>query len=68
MMSAQSQTICPRCHLGRLSSWDELTEEQREVVLRLPASADHTLEERQMIHRWCTTCWHEETENSPEDA
>jgi hypothetical protein len=51
---------CPRCGEGRLRSWQELDDEEREVVRRLPASADYTPDERRARHRWCTRCWHEE--------
>jgi hypothetical protein len=40
-------------------TWEELTDEEREVVKRLPASADYTIEERKRSHRWCTRCWNE---------
>lgn len=52
---------CERCGEGRLRSWQELTEEEREVTRRLPASADYGEEERRRRHRWCTRCWHEAT-------
>ncbi|HEX8097315.1 MAG TPA: hypothetical protein VF507_04740 [Pyrinomonadaceae bacterium] len=51
---------CPRCGEGRLRHWRELDEEEREVVRRLPASADYALEERAARRRWCPLCWHEE--------
>jgi hypothetical protein len=50
---------CSRCGEGRMRSWDELTEEEREVTRRLPAYADYNPEERSQRHRWCTRCWHE---------
>jgi hypothetical protein len=40
-----------------MKGWTELNGEEREVVKRLPASADYSLEERQESHRWCTRCW-----------
>lgn len=52
---------CPRCGEGLLRSWQELTEEEREVVRRLPASGDETLDERRTRSRWCTRCWYEAT-------
>lgn len=67
-MSIQSQTQCPRCGVSRLLGWEELNEEQREVVRRLSASADYSSNERQTTHRWCTNCWYEETESSPFEA
>jgi hypothetical protein len=42
-----------------MRSWDELTEEEREVTRRLPANTDYSPEERRARHRWCTRCWHE---------
>jgi hypothetical protein len=57
---------CPRCHERGLKSWPDLTDEEREVVKRLPASAEYSLEERQSQHRWCTRCWYEETSASAE--
>ena len=50
---------CPRCDKPRLKSWAELTDEERQVVERLPLSADYSLAERQSTHRWCTRCWYE---------
>jgi len=50
---------CLRCDKPVLKSWDELNDEEREVVKRLPASADYTIEERKATHRWCTRCWNE---------
>ncbi|HEV7374289.1 MAG TPA: hypothetical protein VGN95_06210 [Pyrinomonadaceae bacterium] len=67
-MSDQFQTRCPRCGMGRLLGWDELNDEEREVVRRLPASADYSVGERQRMHRWCTNCWYEEIESQPADA
>lgn len=57
---------CPRCGEGRLRAWRELDEEEREVVARLPASADYTIEERSLLHRWCPVCWYEAMSNEPE--
>ena len=54
---------CPRCG-GRLESWTELGEEEREIVRRLPASADYNPEERKTLHRWCVRCWYEESAGS----
>jgi hypothetical protein len=48
-----------------LRSWSELSDEDREIVKRLPATADYSLEERQARHRWCTRCWFEDSGGSP---
>lgn len=61
------QQKCPRCEKRGLKSWTELNDEEREVVKRLPMSADYSLSERQTSHRWCTRCWFEDT-GSPTEA
>ena len=58
MMEFRNQ--CPRC-AGHLRGWSELGAEEREVVKRLPASAEFSLEERKASRRWCTRCWYEES-------
>jgi hypothetical protein len=65
-MSFQHQDNCPRCGEGRLRSWRELGAEEREVVRRLPASTDFTLEERITAHRWCSRCWNETASSKSE--
>ena len=57
---------CPRCSAARLRAWDELTDDEREVVRRLPADAP--LAVRAARRRWCARCWHEETGDAPRDA
>jgi hypothetical protein len=52
---------CPKCGEERLRTWDELSDEEREVVRRLPGSADYKISERQAMHQWCTRCWYEST-------
>jgi ribosomal protein L32 len=61
LMNDQDGERCPRCGEGRLRRFDQLSEEEREVARRLPASADYASGERQTMHRWCTKCWYEET-------
>jgi len=51
-----------------MRNWDELSDEEREAVKRLPASADYSEKERQAMHRWCVRCWHEETESEAQDV
>ncbi|HSL55669.1 MAG TPA: hypothetical protein VK868_14800 [Pyrinomonadaceae bacterium] len=50
---------CPKCGKPGLKTWFELDAEEQEVVKRLPASVDYSLEERKTLHRWCTRCWNE---------
>ena len=63
-----TKDTCPRCKAFRLRAWEELTGEEREVVRRLPASADYRIEERAARHRWCVRCWHEEVRGAGCDA
>jgi hypothetical protein len=51
---------CLRCDKPGLKTWDELSDEEREVVKRLPTSADYSIEERKASHRWCARCWNED--------
>jgi hypothetical protein len=51
---------CPRCGGYAMRGWSELTDEEREVVRRLPASADYSVAERTARHRWCARCWYED--------
>jgi ribosomal protein S27AE len=51
---------CPNCYEGVLLGWHELSDDEREVVKRLPGSADYANEERESLHRWCTRCWYED--------
>jgi len=50
---------CTRCGEGTIKSWSELSDEEREVVKRLPAAADLEGEELQTMPQWCTRCWYE---------
>ena len=54
-----TESRCPRCHEGVMRTWEELSDEEQEVVKRLPAAADYAVAERQRTHLWCTRCWHE---------
>jgi hypothetical protein len=60
LFTMMTQDKCPRCDISRLKRWEELNDEEREVVKRLPESANYSLAERKTSHRWCTRCWHEE--------
>ena len=68
MEKEMTETKCPRCGEGRLRDWEELTEEERLIARRLPENVDYTPNEREAMHRWCTNCWYEATEDAPCDA
>jgi hypothetical protein len=66
-MTEKTEQACPRCS-APLRPWGELTDDEREVVRRLPASADAPLDERAARRRWCVRCWHEEADAAPRDV
>ena len=68
MMTSDFDETCPRCSAARLRAWGELTADEREVVRRLPSAPDAPHAERAARRRWCTRCWHEETDAAPRDA
>ena len=57
----ETNNKCPRCGEGRLLGWHSLSDEEREVVRRLPASAEYSFDQRKARHRWCRRCWYEES-------
>ena len=63
-MHESGRDACPRCGAARLRAWPELSDEEREVVQRLPAAAAQSLAERTARHRWCVRCWHEAAETA----
>ena len=63
--STQGEGRCPRCGEGPLRAWYELSEEERDVALRLPGAADFTAAERAARHLFCTRCWFEEQAGAP---
>jgi hypothetical protein len=62
-----NEKICPKCHLAKMKTWQELTADEKLLVKSLPGSAEFTLTERKK-HRFCTRCWFEEIENNIEQA
>ena len=42
-----------------MKNWDELDDEQKMLVSRLPLSAEYPLTTRKK-HRFCTQCWFED--------
>lgn len=54
------EKICPNCGASKMKTWEELTDEQKFLVERLPANTDYTPEQRKK-HRFCERCFFEET-------
>jgi hypothetical protein len=48
--------------------WRDLTEEQQEVVRKLPGTAYYSMAERVARHAWCVVCWHESTGSASQMA
>jgi hypothetical protein len=57
-MIDESETTCPRCGELKLKHWADLTDEEKALAVKLPASAEYSPEERKK-HRICTRCWFE---------
>jgi len=55
------EKTCPRCDAPKMKDWQELTDEQKFLVERFPASAEFTKAQRKK-HRFCTRCWYEKSE------
>lgn len=58
---------CPKCGKARMKPWDELTDEQKFLVERLPEFSE--LPKRRLItFRFCTRCWFGAADNEPNAA
>ena len=62
-----TSTLCPRCDSPKMKAWQELSDEEKYIVDRLPLFADVPAEQRKK-HRFCTRCWYEETADSSDLA
>ena len=60
-MKSFQEKICPRCAAPKMKSWEDLTDEQKFLVERLPLNTAFTPDERKK-HRFCERCFFEETE------
>ncbi|HEV7645116.1 MAG TPA: hypothetical protein VGO50_14325 [Pyrinomonadaceae bacterium] len=58
-------TTCPKCGGVKFKRWDELDDEQKMIVERLPASAEFSLKHRKQHSRWCVRCFYEEMDVAP---
>jgi hypothetical protein len=64
---SSSQRFCPKCGSPKIKRWDELTEDEKFIVERLPASGDFSSEERRQ-HRFCARCFYEDKTAEAEKA
>ena len=60
-MKSFQEKICPRCAAPKMKDWEDLTDEQKFLVERLPLNTAFTPDERKK-HRFCERCFFEETE------
>ena len=59
MKSLSDNKPCPRCHLQKMKSWEELDFAQRILAEKLPLNTEFSPSERKK-HLFCTNCWNEE--------
>lgn len=62
----ENQKRCPRCD-GHLKYWSDLTDEERFLAERLPASAEFTPREREK-HLFCSRCRYETNAHQPQST
>jgi len=67
MIKGFQRKMCPCCHFPQMKLWEELTDEEKFLALRLPLSATFTKRERE-THLFCPRCWHEEAEKTIENC
>jgi ribosomal protein S27AE len=60
-MKSFQNKICPNCGAVKMKYWEDLDEEQKFLVQRLPKNTEFLSEERKK-HRFCARCWFEETQ------
>jgi hypothetical protein len=63
MENRAHEKICPQCGAPKMKSWNELSDEQKFLVERLPRNTEFTHEQRKK-HRFCERCWFETAENN----
>lgn len=59
MKGLDNNNLCPKCFAPKMKDWNELTDEQKFLVERLPLSADYSLAQRKK-HRFCVQCFYEQ--------
>ena len=54
-----AEKFCPNCGAAKMKNWNDLNDEQKFLVERLPLNAEFTREQRKK-HRFCERCWFED--------
>jgi hypothetical protein len=65
MESFDGSIICPRCDAPKMRSWDQLSDQEKYLVERLPFFDDTPFTQRKK-HRYCTRCWFQEQKTKNE--
>jgi len=63
MESLFNKNMCPQCGLRKMKTWQELSFEEQLIAEKMPLNTEFSKAERKK-HRFCTNCWHEETEKT----
>lgn len=61
------QRFCPKCGSPKIKEWSELSDDEKFLVEKLPASGNFSAEDRKH-HRFCTRCFYEDAANKTEKA
>ena len=59
MKGLAQEKICPQCGASKMKNWQDLNDDQKFLVERLPLNTDYTPDQRKK-HRFCERCWFEE--------
>lgn len=62
MKGLTQENICPRCQFSKMKSWEQLNDEEKMLVERLPMSATLSPVQRKK-NIFCPRCWHEQIPN-----
>jgi len=60
-MKGLHEKNCPKCHFPKMKSWEELSDEQKFLIEKLPLNAEFSLRQRKK-HRFCERCWFEDVD------
>jgi hypothetical protein len=66
-MKGLHEKTCPKCHSLKMKNWEELSDEQKFLVERLPLNTEFSRAQRKK-HRFCERCWFEETNFQAENV
>lgn len=66
-MMGFEENICPRCHQGKMKTWNELSADEKILAERLPLLAAFTRREREM-HLFCPLCRFEQSEQTKQNC